>query len=147
MSQNKIRSFLYLYAIAISAFFAAIIVILTYLLSSIPEVLTDKPSLIMISVTLAGFLFTGQGIMLTLPHNNRFIQLIREQGYLMDFHLLCRCAELVFIASTFLGLDIFSNLYHEPVLVNMLYLFSFMWPLIMTIWALWIFGNVIGGLK
>lgn len=144
MNGNRIRAFAYKHSIELSALLAAMAVVAVHLLSSIPAKLTDKPTLVTISVTLAGFLFTGQGIMLAMPTNNRFMQLVKEHGYFDDFHKLCRWAEMAFIASVIFSLEVVTGLFADQALANLLYLISFLWPLIMAFWALWIFGNVIG---
>ncbi|MGI6634220.1 MAG: hypothetical protein ACOX7B_03490 [Christensenellales bacterium] len=144
MNGNRIREFAYKHSIELSALLAAIVVVSIHLISSIPLTLTDKPTLVTISVTLAGFLFTGQGIMLSLPTNNRFMQLLKEHGYLDDFHKLCRWAEMAFIGSVVFSLEVITGLFSNKSLANLLYLISFLWPLIMAFWALWIFGNVVG---
>jgi len=144
MNGNHIRAFAYRHSVTLSALLSAVVVVSVHLISSIPVKLADKPTLVTISVTLAGFLFTGQGIMLTLPANNRFIQLVKEHGYLHDFHKLCRWAEMTFIGSVIFSLDVITGLFADQALANLLYLVSFLWPLFMAFWALWIFGNVIG---
>lgn len=143
MTGNKVRELAYKYAVQISAFLAVVIVVGIHLFSPVPSKLSDKPSLVTISVTLAGFLFTGQGIMLALPTSNRFMQLVKEHGYLDDFHKLCRWAEAIFILSVIFSLEIISGLFANQSLANLLYLITFLWPLFMAFWALWIFSNVI----
>lgn len=144
MSGNRIRAFAYKHSVELSAVLAAIVVVIAHIISSIPAKLADKPTLVTISVTLAGFLFTGQGIMLAIPTNNRFMQLVKQHGYLDDFHKLCRWSEMVFIGSVVFSLEVISGVFSDQVLANLLYLLTFLWPLIMAFWALWIFGNVIG---
>ena len=144
MTSNSVRAFTYKRSVELSALLAAVIVVSVHLISSIPAKLADKPTLVTISVTLAGFLFTGQGIMLALPTNNRFMQLVKEHGYLNDFHKLCRWSEMTFIGSVVFSLEIFNDLFADQALASLLYLITFLWPLIMAFWALWIFGNVIG---
>lgn len=144
MTANRARAFIYKYSVEASALLAAVIVVSVHLISSIPSIQSDKPTLVSISVTLAGFLFTGQGIMLALPYRSRFIHLMKEYGYLDDFHKLCRWAEMAFIGSVVFSLEIFSGLFADQSLAYLLYIISFLWPMIMAIWALWIFGNVIG---
>lgn len=144
MNRSNIRAFVYKYAVIISLLIAVSVVLLAHQLSPIPKKLADKATLVTISVTLAGFLFTGQGIMLTLPPNNRFIQLVREHGYLDDFHRLCRWSEMVFIVSVVFSLQIITELFGDKVLANLIYLITFLWPLVMSFWALWIFGSVVG---
>lgn len=144
MNRSNVRMFVYKYAVIISLLIAVSVVFCAHFISPVPETLADKATLVTISVTLAGFLFTGQGIMLTLPPNNRFIQLVKEHGYLEDFHRLCRWSEMAFIISVVFSLEIITGLFADKVLSSFLYLISFMWPLIMAFWALWIFGNVVG---
>lgn len=143
MNSNGIRKFVYKYSVVLSAIVAVMIVLLICLFSSVPSTLPDKPTLVTISVTLAGFLFTGQGIMLALPLESKFMQLVKQYGYFNDFHTLCHWAEMVFIVSVVFSLEVITNLFTNQVLVNTLFLFTFLWPLIMTTWALWIFGNII----
>lgn len=143
ISGNKVRKWAYDHAVVISALVAIIVVIGTHLITPISASLSDKPSLVTISVTLAGFLFTGQGIMLALPVNTKFMQLVKEYGYLDDFHKLCRWAEMAFIGSVVFSLELVTNLFADQVLANILYLISFLWPLILSIWALHIFSHII----
>jgi len=144
MTSNSVRAFAYRHSVEISAILAAVVVVSVHLISSIPATLVDKPTLVTISVTLAGFLSTGQGIMLALPSGSRFMQLVKEHGYLNDFHKLCRWSEMGFVCSVVFSLEIITGLFFDQTLANLLYLITFLWPLTMAIWALWIFGNVIG---
>lgn len=147
MNSNKIRSFIYRHSIDLCAITSGLAVVVILLFRALPAKLSDKGTLITISVTLAGFMFTGQGIMMTLPKGNEFVQLLREHGYLSDFHNLCSWSEVVFIGSVILGLDVVSGMFFDSVLANLLYLFAFLWGLLMALWALWLFGSVIGGLE
>ncbi len=144
MRGNRIRAFVYKHSVVLSAIMATVFVVSVHCISSIPAKLADKTTLVTISVTLAGFLFTGQGIMLAVPTNSRFMQLVKQHGYLDDFHKLCRWSEMVFIGSVVFSLEVISGMFSDQVLANSLYLLTFLWPLIMAFWALWIFGNVIG---
>lgn len=143
MSINKLREIAYRYSVHISGILATVIVLAAYFLKLVPAKLEDKPTIISISVTLAGFLFTGQGIMLALPVDNEFMQSVKRYGYLHDFHKLCRVSELAFMVSVLFGLEIFTKLFLSSILYNALFLISFLWPLIMALWALGIFGAII----
>ena len=147
MNSNDLREKVYTHSVEISAFITLVFVTISQVIGPLIITTSDKSSLISISVTLSGFLFAGQGIMLTLPENNKFIVLAKSHGYFYDFHRLCRWAEIVFIASVPLGLDAISRLFLDTGLISFIYFFLVFWALIMSIWALILFSRIISNLN
>lgn len=135
---NRMRAFVYRFALLITAIFAVLFVLFLIVLKVNNEVLKERELMVTIAVTLAGFLFAGQGILLSLPANNRFIQDVKRYGYMTNFHRMCRFSELAFLFSVVIGFKAFSN-----EVIDVLFLFTFFWGLTLAFWAIFIFGEIV----
>lgn len=135
---RKIRLFLYRFSIPISAILGAAILILLRQFDKVDEILKERSTMLTVAVTLAGFLFAGQGILLSLPSSNRFIQDVKKYGYMIEFHKLCRFSEIGFLLSLAIGFEAFSN-----DIVDTIFLFMFTFGLTLAIWAIIVFGSIV----
>lgn len=132
------RKLVYQYAIFIVLLATAIITFIVFQTNSLPSILANQSIMMNVAVTLAGFLFTGQGIILTLSPKNRFIQLVKKYGYMKDFNNLCRWSELLFVFSILLGIDIIN-----VVIFDIFYFFTFLSGLIFALWSLVLFSSLV----
>lgn len=94
--------------------------------------------LVTIAVTFASFLFAGQSILLSLPLNNEFLVVAKKQGYLDDFHKLCRRAEITYVCVS-LPLLFLSGV---GTIIDLSIVFIFLYGFFYTAWALWLFGGI-----
>lgn len=135
---TKLRELVYRYAIGMVVLLAAIITFLVYKAGTIQVIMNNQSTMMNIAVTLAGFLFTGQGIILTLSPENKFIKLVKKVGYMKDFNNLCRRAEVLFVVSILLGIDIWNSQ-----ALDFAYFFCFICALLFATWALTLFSNLV----
>lgn len=98
-------------------------------------VMSRIDSIIGLAGVLAGFLFAGQSIIVTIPNDSKLIRFLCRQGYLSDFHKFCRYAESALIGAAFLG--VFIQLH---CLIKYIFFFLFSSGTLISLWAVSLFG-------
>ena len=135
---QNIRLFLYKHSTAIVFAITSILTIVCILFKKVDTILQDQNTLVTLASTLAGFLFTGQGILLTLSPNNAFYILAQKHGYIKDFHHHCRYAELSLLIAALLSIKLISNN-----ITDICFIFLVIFGLLFTLWALLLFGSIV----
>lgn len=138
MRKQKCRQWLYRYACFVVLIIVLSFIVIGYYFGSIDRIMEDQPTFVTIGTTFAGFLFTGQGIILTLSPTNRFLVIAKKHGYIEDFHRFCRYAEISFLSATVFSLKIFQS-----TVFDLIFLLLFLYALIFAIWALVLFGQIV----
>ena len=137
---ERIRGWVYKFAFLTVAIVAVGISLVIYLTKNMGTLIDNATTIAVAGAGVAAFLFTMQGILLSVHKDNPFMIQVRKDGhYLIAIHKFCRFAEITFMAAFFPMLYM-SN---EREVLNILAVSACLMSLLLTIWSMYLMGKIL----
>lgn len=137
---ERIREQIYKWAYAIIPLFSAAIAIALGHLQWLTPLVDHSSTLATTGATIAAFLFTIQGVLVSVPKDNPFMKQVRNNSqYLVYLHRFCLVAEIsymvVLLPMHYMDLS-------RP-LLNVIVLTVFIGAVLFTIWSMWLMCRIL----
>ena len=138
---ERIRGWIYSVGAYIVVFVIADVgAISVHCLNLMDPLVKGAPTLATTGATVAAFLFTIQGILISVPKENPFMRQVRNNTrYLVYLHRFCLVAEVAFMAVL---LPMHYMDISRPIL-NVFVLTVFIGAVLFTIWSMWLMCRIL----
>ena len=137
---ERIRLVIYRFYFVITPVFSFLCTLLCCKYELIDVLQCNAKELALSGVGIASFLFAVQSIIITIPADNPFMKIIRQEGhYFVFIHKFCRCAEIIFMLTLIPMLYITC----DRVILSILMMSAYICAILLTIWAMWLLGEII----